>query len=69
MQVHISQAITVPNSVTLLSGDGDKMVHANELTTVMSCVIKIEFQISSEWFKVTRNEVPMKWLAFGSTLV
>lgn len=65
---HILSYPQSPNSATLLSGDRDKMVHANELTQVMLCAIKIGSQTSSEWFTVTRNKVPMKWLAFGSTL-
>lgn len=64
---HILSYPQSPNSATLLSGDRDKMVHANELTQVM-CAIKIGSQTSSEWFTVTRNKVPMKWLAIGSTL-
>lgn len=57
---HILSHPRSPNSATLLSGDRDKMVHANELTKVMLCAIKIGSQTSSKWFRVTRNEGPMK---------
>ena len=57
---HIPSPLRSPNSVTLLSGDKDKMVHANELTKVTLRAFKTESQTSSEWFRVTRNEVPMK---------
>jgi len=38
-----------------LSGDGDRMVHANEQTQVTLCATKTQFQTSSEWIRVTRN--------------
>ena len=57
---HIPSPLRSPSSATSLSGDRDKMVHANELTQVMLCAFKTESQTSSEWFRVTRNEVPMK---------
>lgn len=50
---------TSPGSVTWLSGDGDKAVRADELSKVMWCAIKIGSQMSSEWFRVPRNEGPM----------
>lgn len=43
------------NSVPLLSGDRDKMVHANELTEVMWYASKIGSQTSSEWCRKSQK--------------
>lgn len=43
------------NSVILLSGDRDKMVHANELTKVMLYASKTGSQTSSEWFRESKK--------------
>lgn len=45
------------------------MVHANDQTEVTLDAIKTQFQTSSAWVRVTRNEGPMEWLSTGSTLV
>lgn len=64
-QFHISRMVwckyTYPeppwslNSVTLLSGDRDKMAHANELTKVMLYASKTGSQTSSEWFRESKK--------------
>lgn len=51
---------TVPERCDIVSGDRDKVVHANEVTRVMLGITKIGSQTSSEWFTESQD-MKVQW--------